>query len=166
VRVFIRPLLQAPLAVLSKKKIVYSPHLIARTHMMKKIDQLILVDDHHPTNVIHQIAAEEAGCAKSIKAFTDPASALRYLQQLTTKSFTGSTLIILDVKMPRIDGWTFANQLNTMTQNSRFNPKIIMTSNVRSSEHLSKMRSEPLIYDYLEKVLTAEQFAQFAQGLF
>jgi CheY-like chemotaxis protein len=133
---------------------------------MKKIDQVILVDDHHPTNVIHKIVAEEAGCAKSIKAFTDPASALRYLQQLANKSYTGSTLIILDVKMPRIDGWTFANQLNAMLTNSRFNPKIIMTSNVRSSEHLSKMRSEPLIYDYLEKVLTAEQFEKLVQVLF
>ena len=129
---------------------------------MNKIDQILLVDDHHPTNVIHKINIEAGKCAKTVKVFTDPVSALKYLEPLAKKSYTGSTLVVVDINMPRINGWVFANKLAAMLTNSRFGPKIILTSNTRPSDLQAKMRSEPLIYDYMEKNITTAQFVQLA----
>jgi len=54
--------------------------------MQKEISCIMLIDDHHPTNVLHTMVIENCECADEIIIFDNGQDALKYLLMLSTSS--------------------------------------------------------------------------------
>lgn len=70
---------------------------------MKKLNQIVFIDDDDFTNSYHKKLAETSGLAESASFFSTPNDALNFLGKIDDKN-AFPELIFIDIKMPGFDG--------------------------------------------------------------
>ncbi|WP_159023019.1 response regulator [Formosa sp. L2A11] len=80
---------------------------------------VFLVDDQPITNIVTKKLIEVSGLCNNVYDFTNPKEALDCICEHKPD------LILLDLNMPKIDGWQFLEQLNFRKHKSKI---IILTS--------------------------------------
>ena len=79
-----------------------APPVIARTSMMPP-PTILVVDDHEPSRTLARLVLERAGFR--VEEAATGGEGLRQAQELRP------TLMLLDIILPEIDGWTLARML-------------------------------------------------------
>lgn len=108
---------------------------------------IMLVDDDSLTNKLHHMIITKNNKNKRIVQFDNPALALGYLKDNLPD------LILLDLNMPEIDGWTFLKRLEE--QNIEVDV-VIISSTIDPTEH-ARAQSYKMVKDFLTKPLTYEK---------
>lgn len=111
---------------------------------MKKIDQLLLIDDSDATNNFHKRILSKMKLVDSISICKNGKEGLEFLQK--TEEYP--SLIFLDLNMPVLDGFEFLQQVYTvLDKESQQLPYIVILTS--SEELVDKKRCS----SYYEKVL-------------
>lgn len=128
--------------------------------MNKKLNRVILIDDSESDNFIHKELFEESGCTTELVIMTSAIDALDYLVKNQEKH-TYPGMIMLDLHMPRMDGWEFIKQytklpekiqsayvLNLFTNSSR-----LSDMDKASKTHIKSYVKKPLSIPKIENLI-------------
>lgn len=108
---------------------------------------IMLVDDDPLTNKLHHMIITKYNKNKRVVQFDRPAVAMEYLAE------NKPDLILLDLNMPEIDGWTF---LKLLEERSIDIDVVVISSTIDPAERM-KALSFKSVRDFITKPLTYEK---------
>jgi CheY-like chemotaxis protein len=112
---------------------------------MIKLSSVLLVDDDQLTNDLNERLLKQLGVADQYLAVNDGADALMALEQLSTKATVSSpVLVLLDVKMPGMDGMAFVEAYQQLPKAQQQAVVIVMHTASMTSVDLGRIESLPI----------------------
>lgn len=124
--------------------------------MLNTMKCVLLIDDDADDNFLHQLIIEDTGLNTKVVAVESGEEALQYLSNYQEDSYLKPDLILLDINMPRMDGFEFLNRYKTLPEEARVNTKIVMLST--SSHPYDQEKAEGIMEEvfYKTKPLTED----------
>lgn len=124
---------------------------------MKKLKSILLVDDDPSSNFIHRTFIQRLGICDQIFEASNGAEALSVIEKgclINGKSriCDGPELILLDLNMPVMDGFTFLEKYKNLDDNCK-KSKIIILSSSNRKQDISLTQDYDMVTDYLIKPL-------------
>src|SRR6266542_2246493 len=116
---------------------------------MHHFNKVLLVDDDEATNFLAALAIQNLNIANQIEVAEDGLIAYEWIKHNNCPD-----IIFLDIRMPRMDGFDFLENLSEM--NTCKNVKIVMLTSSSRSEDRTKALSYKCVVAYFEKPLTEE----------
>lgn len=129
---------------------------------MNRFQRIVLVDDNDADNFYHRMVLERAGFTGVLQAFEDPREAL---QELTAGAVVEPTLVLLDINMPQMDGFTFARALGAAKARQTLLTVVMLTSS-NSDEDRATAQGIPQIDGYVVKPLLVNVAGRLFEGIF
>ncbi|QHL86863.1 response regulator [Nibribacter ruber] len=134
---------------------------------MERIKCVLVVDDDHSANFITKKIISRVDCTEEVLVALNGAEALSILQE---RCVAGSTkpcpqLILLDVKMPVMDGFEFLRNYEMLALEESQKPVIIMLSTSTNPKDLQQAQ-EFHIGEFLNKPLRVSQLEQLLEKYF
>ncbi|MEQ5789419.1 response regulator [Muricauda sp. NFXS6] len=114
----------------------------------------LLVDDDPIFNWVSTKLIEKVDPNLTIKLFADGREALDFLYE----NYTGETLyqILLDINMPRMNGWEFIEKLERLQTIKGDNISIYIVSSSTDESDIKKADELKLVRGYFKKPLSIE----------
>ena len=122
---------------------------------MHHFEKILLVDDDAATNFLAELAFRNLNIANEIQVASDGLMASLLLKQNSCPD-----VIFLDIRMPRMDGFEFLENLARMDLCP--NVKIVMLTSSTRLEDRKKALAYNEVVDYIEKPLTEELIKKIA----
>lgn len=116
---------------------------------MHHFEKVLLVDDDAATNFLAELAFRNLNIANEIQVASDGLMA-----SLLIKQNSCPDIIFLDIRMPRMDGFDFLENLTRMDLCKHV--KIVMLTSSTRLEDKKKALAYDEVIDYIEKPLTEE----------
>lgn len=113
---------------------------------------ILLVEDEEPMARAVQIKLEQSGFKVTVALDGQEA-----LDALATNTYD---LILLDIMMPKVDGWEVLKQIN----DRKLKTKVIVTSNLSQEEDIEKAKSLGVADFLVKSDVTLSQLAEFVAG--
>ncbi|WP_181306846.1 response regulator [Rufibacter sp. XAAS-G3-1] len=107
---------------------------------MKRIKSILLIEDDEITNFLNQTVIEETGMAEEIIVALNGMEGLSYLQKLKSPA-EFPPLILLDINMPILDGFSFLEEYYKLPQVKDASTKIVVLSTSSNASDMNQMRS-------------------------
>lgn len=118
---------------------------------MEQLNYLLLIDDDEPTNYYHNILIEESGLVAKWDIVNTPTEALDTL----VNNELIPDVILLDINMPKMDGWEFLDAYAQLAPN-RICKYIIMLTTSLSTIDEKRGMEHPMVQSFFTKPLTEE----------
>jgi CheY-like chemotaxis protein len=122
---------------------------------MKKVNRILLVDDNKTTAYINQREIIKLDLTHQIQVAENGSTALNFLQQDCQKGLDSPELILLDHKMPVMDGFEFFQEYGKLTLNGK-KAVIIMLTTSMHQQILTDAKKHGLV-EVMSKPLTQEK---------
>ena len=124
---------------------------------MIKLSSVLLVDDDPLTNDLNERLLKQLGVADQYLSANDGVQALAVLASLAADAHpTSPVLVLLDVKMPGMDGMAFVDAYQQLPESQQQAVVIVMHTASMSSVDLGRVESLP-IAGLVSKPLTKEK---------
>jgi CheY-like chemotaxis protein len=121
--------------------------------------KVIIVDDDPLINFLHEKITERSGLCKQPLCFVNGNEALDYfIKEVNT---VDSYLILLDIKMPEMDGWQLLDELKMQKIYNQIYV-VMVTSSVDNEDH-KKAKLYTQVINYIEKPLSLHQLHELKQ---
>jgi len=139
--------------------------------MIKKLNCVLLVDDDEPTNFLHSIILDESEVSNKVMAFQWGQEALYYLTQkngyaVKSPEHPMPELILLDINMPKMNGWEFVDEYKKLSDDLHSRIKLIMLTTSVNPDDEVRARGNAYIHDFHTKPLTIENLEQIVNKHF
>ena len=130
---------------------------------MEKINCVLLIDDDPTTNYINESLLHDLNISKETIVFTNATEALAFLE----RDCEGRCpeLILLDIKMPVIDGFEFLEEFEKLMFKNKENVKVVMLSSSLIPKEVEISRNLGAT-DYLQKPLTTGKLGRLMHSYF
>jgi CheY-like chemotaxis protein/class 3 adenylate cyclase len=113
---------------------------------------IMIVDDEPDTLFTYEWFLSDEGY--NVEAFTDPQEALKRFVQLETSSSTYYQLVLLDIRMPRLNGLQLFYRIKAISPNT----KIMFISALDIAEELTSILPDMKYDDIIKKPVEREYF--------
>ena len=124
---------------------------------MIKLSSVLLVDDDPLTNDLNERLLKQLGVADQYFSANDGVDALAALEELAAEANPSSpVLVLLDVKMPRMDGMAFVDAYQRLPVDQQQAVVIVMHTASMTSVDLGRIETMP-IAGLVSKPLTKEK---------
>jgi CheY-like chemotaxis protein len=130
---------------------------------VKKVKSILLIEDDEITNFLNQTVIEETGIAEEIVVTFNGLEGLTYLQSLRSPQ-DFPDLILLDINMPVLDGFSFLEEYYKLPMADGASTKIVVLSTSSTSSDMNQMKSLG-ITTCLLKPLSEVDFRNVVAGL-
>ncbi len=118
------------------------------------LNTIICVDDDPVTLMICEMVLLRANFAKKIHKFDNAPEALSFLEDESNRENTD--LILLDLNMPVMDGWSFLNEFMLLSAGSTSKTRVaILSSSVNPSDVDRSKNYQPVI-EFIRKPMTID----------
>jgi CheY-like chemotaxis protein len=117
--------------------------------MKDKLKNILLIDDDMTVNFLHTFMIESEEVTSSLQVAETAEAALAIL------SSERPDLILLDLNMPKTDGWQFLAQYRKLVPSTHRSPIIILSASADPDDKLLAERS-PDVSGFYNKPLTKE----------
>ncbi|MCQ2006415.1 response regulator [Rhizobium sp. NRK18] len=121
------------------------------------LGQVLLIDDSSADNFLAKRVLKAAGIASKVTSFLSGDEALVHLSQAGREPVD---LILLDVNMPRMDGFDFAAEYRHLDDALKARNLFLMVSSELSMGDERRLKSEPAIDAVIAKPLDPEGIAR------
>lgn len=128
--------------------------------MSDKTLRIMLVDDSEADNYFHKLVIEESGLAVEVEDCIEAEKALADLQRAKAGERPMPDLILLDINMPRVDGWQFLDGYADLIPPEARVPVVVMLSTSANPQDRERADGIPHVRGYVSKPLTAEEITQ------
>lgn len=119
--------------------------------------RFMLIDDDEIFNFLNQRILELSGIAGSIQIFTAARKALVWLQENEpSASEVWPEIILLDIRMPGMDGFEFLEQFAQLPVERLRQIKVFMLTSSIDERDKSKSLNYPFVYGYYSKPMSPE----------
>ena len=133
---------------------------------MKRIKQVLLVDDNETTNFYNEDVLEESDLFEEIKVLASGTEVLDFFKQLDNNGEDLPELMFLDVKMPDYDGFEVLEELEELFEERLDNVKICMLTTSNHKRDLEKFEKFINAVDYINKPLKLERVKEIVSTHF
>jgi CheY-like chemotaxis protein len=116
------------------------------------ITKIIQIDDDFINNMANERLMRKMGIPYELKDFLDPTEALDFL----TTNQEDFDLILLDINMPRLNGWEFLDRYELFPK--KF-PIIMVTSSLDPNDQ-KRAQSDPSLTGFYVKPLTKDKISE------
>lgn len=123
---------------------------------MKPFKNVLLVDDDESYNYLNIMTLEEFGFAEEINETLDGEEALKLIQDQGCPD-----LILLDIRMPRMDGFEFLEEIERL--NLCPNTKVVMLTSSKRPEDQEKAKQYKKVISFHVKPLEEESLNKIIQ---
>ncbi|PWA07015.1 response regulator [Flavobacterium laiguense] len=128
---------------------------------MKKLNSVLLIDDDMATNFISKMLIKKAGITDHIETVLNEQQAIEYLKnsgkyENSDGIFPKPMLILLDINMPVMDGWEFAEAFSKLDENQKGEVIIVMLTSSLNPDDKERAANLPVISGFQNKILTME----------
>jgi CheY-like chemotaxis protein len=132
---------------------------------MKKLNSILLIDDDKATNFICKMLFTKAGVANQIDIVLNGKQAIEYLKNNDTIN-QRPMLVFLDLNMPVMDGWEFAEEFEKLDAKQK--SEIVIIIHTSSLNPDDKERGEKIasISGFENKILTMEGLKRIMNQFF
>lgn len=130
---------------------------------MKPVHTVAIIEDNPIDVFINTKVIQQAELAEEILPFNSAREALNYLQNCSELGSIPPELIILDIRMPDMDGFDFLDVFETLPDTLRNYVKIVMLSSSIDPVDESKALSYPSVVTFISKPLTRDKILQFPE---
>lgn len=127
---------------------------------MKKLELILLVDDDFVTNFYNEDLLERMDIAHKIHTAKDGQEALDFILKkgdYKDNKDSKPCLILLDINMPRMNGFEFLEVYKNIDTNLRAQAVVCMLTTSLNHEDKIKADNYPVISSYLSKPLNEEK---------
>lgn len=123
---------------------------------MKK--HFIIIDDQDVFNILTKKVLENSGISSNISMFNSASEALNFIKKFDKPT---DIVILLDIRMPVMDGFEFLNEMHSWNDYSYEKMKIFMLTSSLDEKDIQKASkyknvlgfySKPLSPDIIEKI--------------
>jgi CheY-like chemotaxis protein len=118
--------------------------------MKKKLNLILLIDDNDADNYFHQIILKKMDIAKHIEVALNGEEALNFLK---VKDQPAPELILLDINMPKMNGWEFLEAYKNLDIKEKTKITIVMLTTSENPEDRKKAEQIPEITGFTTKPL-------------
>jgi len=122
--------------------------------------RVAVVDDDSSYQFLTSRTIRSIGHTDVILQFYDGSEAIHYLSQYADDPLQLPDLLLLDINMPRVDGWMFLDEFSTIKNRIAKKIQIIMVSSSIDSRDVARARENTNILDYVMKPVSAEKFRE------
>lgn len=127
------------------------------------IARVMLIDDSAADNFLHKVVLQKSGQVGDIVAYQMATDALVHLGN---PSEDLPELILLDLNMPKMNGFEFLSAYQRQLDRARGRPIVVMLSTSQDDTDLSRAESHELVSRFLNKPLTSDVIAEIVREHF
>lgn len=114
---------------------------------------VLLIDDDSTFRFIAKMITEKSGILQIIAEANDGESGLDFLRDCVNKKGILPDVILLDLNMPRMNGWEFLRQYPEIFRENRRIPVVVVSSSI-NREDREKSETFPCVKGMISKPLT------------
>lgn len=126
---------------------------------MELFNEVLLVEDDCHTSFFNKMLLEEMNFTKRVNLALDGAEALKLIKEgyaLKSKDYSGTSLILLDIKMPVMDGFQFLEHLAGYKDLAKEKIHVVLLTSL-TDRYYDEKAKDFKIATILNKPLTAEK---------
>lgn len=128
--------------------------------------RFILVDDDEINNILHDIVIKSIlGKGADVETFTEPEKGLEFIQKNYAES-SDRTVLLLDLDMPKINGWEFLAQYEEFSEEVKMQISIYVLSISLDHRDSNKAGDNKNVRGFISKPLTTEVILSIAGNEF
>jgi CheY-like chemotaxis protein len=133
--------------------------------MTEQLDKVLLVDDDRVTNLLHTRMINRSGLVRQVDVATDGMDALEYLQDDDRNGGVQPDLILLDINMPRMNGFEFLEAYAHLPDVPKDQQIIVMLStSLLKSDH-ARAEADPNVYQFANKPLRPDALSDLVRDV-
>ncbi|HTJ15062.1 MAG TPA: response regulator [Dinghuibacter sp.] len=128
---------------------------------------IVLIDDNEVDLYLHEQLIRHTGVFSPVWSFRGPAAALDFLASLpySEPSATYSIVLLVDIKMPSMDGFSFIDRFEKLPLTLRHRCSIVLLSATLMVSDTIRAEAHPSVAFFIEKPLTVSALLEVAEGL-
>ena len=127
---------------------------------MRKTPCLCLVDDDEVYQFLTKKAIEDLNADFNVIAFTDGEQAFQYIYKHANEKDALPDVILLDLNMPFMDGWSFMEEYITLKPQLQKKITIYVVSSSVDEADISRVKSISEVTDYIIKPVSTEDLSR------
>lgn len=127
--------------------------------MNKEKTNFIVIDDSKLDCFIAEKIIQTSGKSKAIKVFVQASEALEYIKSLALPG-DEHTVMFVDIQMPVMNGFEFVEAFNMLSDDIKKDYSIYMLSSSINENDIAKVRSMPIVKQFINKPLTIDAVKQ------
>ena len=121
---------------------------------MAAFKSVLLVDDSRATNFMHKELIREADFAERVDVALDGEEALEFLRSGGDSEFFPPSLILLDINMPKMDGFEFLEACKALPDARRCSLVVVMLTTSLDPGDRTRAMATGLVRDFHHKPLS------------
>lgn len=130
---------------------------------LKDINNIFLIDDNDADNYYNNLIINDTPTPPQTTAFELANDALEFLKNREENS---SSLILLDLHMPKMDGFAFLEAYEKLDQAHQDNTVVVMLTGFLSPEEIEKIKSFKSVKHFCSKPLSKETLHEIGEQYF
>ena len=123
--------------------------------MKNKIKKVLLIDDDVGINYYHSEVIKKEGVADEVISMNDGQEALDYLTTKQDGAYPDPELILLDINMPKMDGWEFIKEFEKIAHRNSQLVIIMLTTSIELVDEQQVMKNK-LISELVNKPIAGK----------
>lgn len=126
--------------------------------------QYLILDDEPISCLLNEMVVRHTGRDSHVITFNDPQDCLTHIRSATQDS-RFPVCLLLDINMPKLNGWEFLDELEASPAEIRNRYTVIIVTSSCDDNDLLKVQNHPLVVGYLTKPVSVDRFKQLLDHL-
>lgn len=128
-----------------------------------KVDLAYIIDDDEVIIYLTELINKDVEFCDRMASFTDSSNALISIKTAIEQNIDLPSLILIDLNMPVMNGWTFLDELSKLEINKEI-PVFIFSSSI-NQEDINRSKKYKIVKDYIIKPLTVNKISKILRTI-